>query len=519
IGPSASSPSVSSSERRQPDKSSRYALTRSATEPAYHLQLQDPQTRSGRAPPRPPRRKVGLPPPDHEPQPRTPETKTASRGPSMSPSDIPTHQTQTRNQFTNSPSTPRYAQSLSYASSPSSLASSDLRTHISSPSSFGTRYFPEDWLARLGQGDREVHGGHQSPVLSVSEYATAPNTPELGSIELEAEVDVEDTRGLGIASPSPSVRNRVGWFEPSSSSSSTKSRSKTRSRATSPPATLTATQVISSPSATSTPRRTIPMSNSVNDRFSPSIASVLPSPPSREPKPATRVTRSLSEAEVQTDSPPQARRRKNPEAMVQVAPPAPPKRSQHLDNQVQTSPVASPLHTSAGVGDVPVRPLIGGPPCACEHPEYACIHCGKCPRTERCGARSAFGHSRSSRAPSTSTTTASPTSTSTVSSSVPTPSATPASAGPSSVSSRSSTPRSLVGGHTPRMGPSESRAYAQSPTARVQASLGMMSFSEVAHTAGAEPVVHDVSFDPRSPIQRGTSVPAGYVCSLLYALL
>ena len=69
------------------------------------------------------------------------------------------------------------------------------------------------------------------------------------------------------------------------------------------------------------------------------------------------------------------------------------------------------------------------------------------------------------------------------------------------------------------MGPSETRTHSRSPTARIQESLTMMSFSEAALGVGADAaVVHDVSFDPRSPIQRGTSVPAGCVVpfSIIY---
>ncbi|PIL29752.1 hypothetical protein GSI_08191 [Ganoderma sinense ZZ0214-1] len=559
IGPSASSPNVISSDRerrQQQERSSRRtaALARSATEPAYHFQVQ-PQVQnsptvseSTRTPvhtrPRSTRRTVELPSPEPDARTRvrtrTRETRTGSE-PHGPVSDIPTDETRTTNRFTNSPglSTPRirYAQSLSYASSPS-LASSDIRTHISSPSSFGTRYFPEDWLARIGLAgqrreagvDRDRRGDDRNSILStsLSKYATAPNTPEQVSTELEDEV--EEVRGVASASPSSSVHDRAGLSKSSSSSPrSAVTRSKTWSSAPSPPP-ATATEVISSPSATSTPRHTGSTSNStgVNYSLSPSLASVPPSSPPSEPKKktATRVTRSLSEAQVQTESPStQARRRKNPEAEagvqtdsprrcknpevgVQAAPPSPHKR-RHLDNQVQTSPVASALRASTAVGDVPVRPLPGGFPCACEHPEYACINCGERPRVEEGGGRSAASSSRSSRAPSTTTASPVPSEFSSAPSS-PAPSGTPASASAVSslVSTRSNSSRSH-GGHTPIMGPSESRSYSRSPTARIQESLEMMSFSEAARGVGAEVVVHDVSFDPRSPIQRGTNIPAG----------
>ena len=513
VGPSASSPSVISSERTRTDKAPRHtALAPSATEPVYHpqSQVQSSPTVSPRTPSRPVLRTVELPPfelePEFESQPRTPETKTTSSRPA---SDIPTNETQTRIQFESSPGPPIpwYAQSLSYASSPSSsLASSDVRTHLSSPSSFGTRYFPEDWLARQEHDDHEVRSELQSPVSTLSEYATAPNTPEMGSNEVGD--DMEDVRDM--ASPSPSMRDRVGLSEPSSPNSrSLVERSKTWPSAM--PLPESATEVISSSNATSTPQHTSSTPNSVNDNFFPSVARVLASCPSPEPekKTTTHVTRSPNKAEARIDSlPPRVCYYKN-------LAPAPAR--QNLDDQVETSPVASPLHASTGVGDIPVRPPLGGSPCRCEHPEYACIHCGRRPRTGRRSAWSCTRHSRSPRAPSvsTATTTASPPPPEVWSVfSSPVPAGTPASAVRSSVSVRSSSSRSHIGGHTPIMGPSATRAHAH---ARTQASLGLMSFSEAAQgVTAAEAVVLDVSFDPRSsPIQRGTRVPAGYVRSLL----
>ncbi|PIL29753.1 hypothetical protein GSI_08192 [Ganoderma sinense ZZ0214-1] len=426
IGPSASSPSVIPGERGQSDELSRHAArTRSATEPAYHVQPEVQQSRTVPESPRTPprhrfeRRTIELPQLEPELLPRMPEMETASDCESCGlTSDILTYETQMRNRFTDSPGllTPRYAQSLSYASSPSSsLVLSDLCTHLSSPSSCGTRYFPEDWLARQGYGqrwesnDREGHGDDGSSVLSLSKYATTPNAPEEGIIELED--GVEDTRG--VPSPSPTcAHSRAGWSTgkhlSSCSSANPKAKMKARSSAMPPPA--TPTEAISSLNTTLTLRRTS----------------------------------------------------KNP------------------------------------VGDVPVRPLPGGLPCACEHPAYVCINCGRRPRTER------------SLAPSFASTIATTASPVLFELSPLIASGMPASAIPSSVmvSTRSSSSRSHAK-HTPVVGPSETRAYTRSPTARIQESLGMMSFSEAARGVGAEVVVHDVSFDPRSPIQRGTNIPVG----------
>lgn len=49
----------------------------------------------------------------------------------------------------------------------------------------------------------------------------------------------------------------------------------------------------------------------------------------------------------------------------------------------------------------------------------------------------------------------------------------------------------------------------------IQAAMDTMHFSEKAGGPGDTAVVHDVAFDPRSPLQRGTTVPAGCVPSLV----
>ena len=74
------------------------------------------------------------------------------------------------------------------------------------------------------------------------------------------------------------------------------------------------------------------------------------------------------------------------------------------------------------------------------------------------------------------------------------------------------------------MGPSEARTHINSPTMGIQEGLNVMSFSQTAQGVGNDAVVHNMLFDPRSPIHRGTRIPAGYVSDcqvfgLLYALV
>ncbi|EJF65553.1 hypothetical protein DICSQDRAFT_133159 [Dichomitus squalens LYAD-421 SS1] len=524
MGPSASSPNVSSGERRRP-KASQQALARAATEPAQGFEALSPAT-----PRRPVHRPVALPlsraPP---PPPRLPvrrhEAQGAFSGPSTS-SSPPTEVSQTKNRFTNSPgiSTPRLAQSLSYASpqagspaglrTPSSLASSDQRSHLSSPSSFGTRYFPEDFPARLlaelarspVKEPSEVRVERQS--LALSEYGTAPNTPELEYIDLEYVVQDEATEdahepAVPISSPAASPEQRRTTLKCSVSPPRDCTEPKMRPSTTLP----AVTQVNSSPVATSTARLSA-ISNSVNSTTQPPAQSQR----SRKTKPVAK-TKSLSDAQVQTEPQPPVRRRRNQEAAVQAAPPPPPK-MQRLDHGVQISRAASPTPATTGVGDIPVRAPIGAPACACEHPQYACLHCGRAPPQTRAEPSAVARASLSplpdpfglttALSPSVLTTVTSPALSASFppESSSPASFATPASAISSSVSIRSS--RSPVGGHTPRMGPSEAHAHLRSTAVGIQQGLDMMSFSEA--TRGA----HDVGLDPRSPIQRGTRIPIGY---------
>ena len=148
---------------------------------------------------------------------------------------ISTNEIQCRNGFTNSPgrSTPRYPQSRLYASESPSLACSDLHTRLSSLSSSGVRYFPDDWQARL-------------------------------------------------------LRSR-----PASSRSSANAKARPKTWAYPMPPLTTPTTVISSPGATSMSHCPHSTSNGVNDRYlSLSNASVPPSPhlsspPPRSPSPKT----------------------------------------------------------------------------------------------------------------------------------------------------------------------------------------------------------------------------------------
>ncbi|RPD75314.1 hypothetical protein L226DRAFT_560369 [Lentinus tigrinus ALCF2SS1-7] len=397
-------------------------------------------------------------PPAREPEPT--KTPSASFSTSSSP---PTAVTQTKNVFSSDGGgSPRYAQSLSYASSPGdssvglrtpSLASSDWRSHLSEPSSLGTQYFPEDWLARQKQARRQERSSLQaaarspemasSPLArspptvfedrpqspSESEYATAPNTPEVQSVDLPEE-------------HSPSLRRR--------------------------------------PSAEAMPPPPVPPPRT--ERTTPSMAESHSTMAPSKRRARNLVGRSLSDAQVQTEREPQFRRRKRDDVAVQAAP----SKKHYTDGQVQTSRASStrtsPLRATSSESNVfghsPASTY--GPVCMCVQPKYVCRCCGGKQRIQSTGSHS----------PAFSSTSVTP---------VPPP--------PSSSSSERQTLRSPIGGHTPLMGPSETQVFMRPITNSIQATMDAMKFSEPAR--GASAVVHDMRFDPRSPIQRGTAIPAG----------
>ncbi|KAI0779329.1 hypothetical protein C8Q74DRAFT_684642 [Fomes fomentarius] len=353
-------------------------------------------------------------------------------------SSPPTAVTQTRNVFSSSESanvSPRYAQSLSYASSPGNssagmrsppIASSDRRSRLSSPSSLGTRYFPEDYPARQAQ----AHAAQRGPRLSdeVSEYATAPNTPEM------PDVDLPDLNSTSIAIECMDVRSPV----------------------VSPPQPPPQGMTTSTSNNTSSRRK-------------------------------TPVTRSLSDAQVQTE----ARLRQLAEAIVQTASPT---ERRYINDEAQTStPRAIPLRATASEG---VKSFGEQGICACRHPDYICRRCGRTPTH-------VMGPVDSHLASATPVSAASPSSPSSVrtSGSFETPSI--------RASTDSQSVQSPQGGNTPFMGPSERNMDVMSSVLSIQAAMDTMHFSERGGGPGHTAVVHDVAFDPRSPLQRGTTVPAG----------
>ncbi len=415
-----------------------------------------------------------------------PPKSSASFSTTSSP---PTAVTQTKNIFSSdggNQSPGPYAQSLSYASSPGNwsaglrsppLASSDCQSHLSEPSTLRTQYFPSDFLARqakarspqrtarspemmsspLARSPPVVSNGRRppSPAMSDSEYATAPNTPEVQNIDLPAE-------------HSPTVRRR------------------------------TSTEAMPPPPLPPPPRDTTRISEGTSESTT---------SPSKRRK-SRLVGRSMSEAQVQTEHTVQTRRRMQDHAAVQTN--APMKR--YMEGQAQTSPVSSPrtssLRATSSEGNVfghspasTTRPV-----CMCVRPRHICRFCGGEERIRSSASHSPAPSARSSvRPPPESTTpSASPVS---VSSKSRASLVTPVPSTPSSPSSERRSLRSPVGGHTPILGPSETQMFMRPITNSIQATMNAMNFSEPARGAGA--VVHDMRFDPRSPLQRGTTIPAG----------
>ncbi|RDX42064.1 hypothetical protein OH76DRAFT_1411522 [Lentinus brumalis] len=414
-----------------------------------------------------------------------PPKSSASFSTSSSP---PTAVTQTKNIFSSdggNQSPGPYAQSLSYASSPGNwsaglrsppLASSDCQSHLSEPSTLRTKYFPSDFLARqakvrspqrtarspemtrspLARSPPAVLNDRRppSPAISDSEYATAPNTPDVQSVDLAEEHSL-------------TVRRR------------------------------TSAEAMPPPPLPPPPRDT---------RISEGTFESTTSPSKR--RKSRLVGRSMSEAQVQTEHSIQSRRRRQDHAAVQTSPPM----KRYMEGQAQTSPVSSPrtssLRSTSSEGNVfrhspasTTRPI-----CMCVRPRHMCRFCGGEERIQSSASHSPAPSAESSvRPPPESTTpSASPVS---VSSKSRASLVTPVPSTPSSPSSERRFLRSPVGGHTPILGPSETQTFMRPITNSIQSTMNAMNFSEPARGAGA--VVHDMRFDPRSPLQRGTTIPAG----------
>ena len=420
--------------------------------------------------------------PGREPEP--PKTSTTFSTSSSPPTAI----TQTKNVFSidGESRSSRYAQSLSYASSPGNspeglrsppLSLSDWRSHLSEPSSLQTQYFPANWPERQQQDQRRRRGSQAtarnqemstsqarrlpavfqdrppSPEMSDSEYATAPNTPENQTVDLPHEFSLRRDRRLSAeAMPPPPL----------------------------PPSRAEKTR----PTMTEPERTVRPAKTTINT-----------------------VGRSLSETQVRGEREPESRRRKQDNTMAQSTSPL---KKRYTDGQVQTkriaSPPQSPLRGTASEGNVFAHSPASTSKsiCMCDRPQYVCRCCGGEQRIQSASASHSPALSTGSSAvpPSDSAKSyASPVSVASKSVKTPVPST------PSSPSSEHRSMQSPVGGHTPLMGTSERQVGMRPITNSIHATMEAMNFSETAR--GAEPVVHDMRFDPRSPIQRGTTIPAG----------
>ncbi|KAI0744244.1 hypothetical protein C8Q80DRAFT_1122481 [Daedaleopsis nitida] len=447
--------------------------------------------------------------------------------------------TQTRNVFSSDEESagharnaaPRYTQSLSYASSPSnasaglrspSLSESDRRSHLSSPSSLGTRYYPEDWLARqvhspapfqttastvtsrpamtrdnTTRGPRVSDGA--SSTSGMSDYATAPNTPNMDVLEVEELLSANVDVIMAEASASEGQANIVEVISPPPPPTGMLSpRAREREEAAAP-------GVVSS---ASTHR------NGVRGRRKGAVG------------------RSLSEAQVQTE--PQDHfgigRRKQSDAVVQTVS-SPRKQYGVQEVQATRTRTATPLRATANESTVYAPSGHRRGICACMHAECVCRHCGGDPGHAHPMASVANHLPSPATSPaSASASVSSVSSASTRTAAISTPRSAYASAVGSfgtltpstraSSRSRGQSVRSPTGsgcgaggGHTPLMGPNELRwdSEAMVNASTFQAAVNAMSFYEPAASVGdgSEAIVHDVSFDPRSPIHRGTSIPAG----------
>ncbi|KAI0369652.1 hypothetical protein BV20DRAFT_967620 [Pilatotrama ljubarskyi] len=416
------------------------------------------------------------------PRPRQPDARHTTGRPAVraptqvghttgeSPSEVstssspPTEVTQVEHGTDSAPS-PRYAQSLSYtsdaspparfplaspASGSSALASSDRRSDVSLPSSGMTKYFPADFAVRPRDKysrarEKAMQASVRSPTVTISDYGTPPSSVQ------------------------------------------------------SPPADLNLLSPIAAASAASGQRIVA---------SSPAGFTGTATPTRRQ-----KIAKTTSDAGVQVDR--QTRIRTYTAALVQAT-----EDKRYATVQTQTLPApapqvrGAPLRATASAGDVLDN---SGAKCACEHPVTLCRHCGLRARVMRW----AEGHRPAARAPTTAPATspvpqapifvASPVRRAPLASPVlsptrvasPAPSSCPGS--PESFHSAIST----ISAHTPIFGSSEIQPTSAASMGSVQEGLDVMVRATPGSDAsGRAPVLHDTTFDPRSPLHRGTLIPA-----------
>ncbi|KAI0665901.1 hypothetical protein C8Q78DRAFT_481575 [Trametes maxima] len=453
---------------------------------------------------------------------RNARSKTSEASTSSSP---PTAVTVHEYGSDSAPASPWYAQSLSYASdaspllsvaSPmtgsSALAPSDRRSDVSTPSTGVSKTFPADFAVRprdIRSSKTAARAAAAARLLSLGEASAAIGSPAVSVSEYGTPSSVEpQLSGLPVPDSLSTVTVRPG--------------------------------------ATTYPGG----------------AAVRKYSSGMSPAQRRKIGKSYDDAAVQVSPPPRPREREHAEKRAKAVPP---KRYATVDTQ--TSPAlwtkAVPLRATASAGDVLDRP---GSTCGCEHPEHVCRACGLPPpiiqpvaeRVETpaavdvipsegiptrpvtpipspSAANRVMTPESSSAAPSpaahspastpllflspgasvTSPTFKLPLGPTTPSSTASDHSAagTPLTASPASFHSAVSLPEEA---HTPLLGPSERRP--DSPASRaasfeeglrilVRATLARQGSERDADGPGE--VLHDTAFDPRSPIQRGTMIPAG----------
>ncbi|KAH9859116.1 hypothetical protein C2E23DRAFT_801477 [Lenzites betulinus] len=428
---------------------------------------------------------------------------TASRPSEASTSSSPPTGVTQHEHGSDSVQSPRYAQSLSYGSdlsptvlrdrqfaSPatgsSALASSDRKTDVSEPSTRVTKYFPADFKTRPRDAYTKAHKRDprspvRSPASTVSEYATPPSSARTLPPGLSSSTSVKET-----SSARPSGRSTA--------------------------------------------------------------ASPVTSPPVKHRK---FIGKSFSEANIQDEC---ETKRRQIQAHITN-----PKQYATIETQTTPSPPVrrAPLRATVSEGDVLRENHTRKEACECERPEHVCRCCGL-PTTARAlrpvatspptstavaPAPAASPVARSVASPAARPM-ASPASTQ----SVVSPVARPTTRSPASVASpqmsiwsplasteradspapstRSGSPASFHSaeeGHTPLLGLSD-RQTSFSATMRdfeegLDTLVGSISTStrarDVVSPQSASALLHDVTFDPRSPLQRGTIISAGSEHSLL----
>ncbi|KAI0645968.1 hypothetical protein C8Q79DRAFT_967199 [Trametes meyenii] len=424
---------------------------------------------------------------------------------------------------------PRYAQSLSYASDASplmsvaspmtgsgALAPSDRRSDVSTPSTGVSKTFPADFAIR----PRDMRGSKTlaaaaATLLSPSEAAATMGSPVASISE--------------YGTPLSSVEPRFASLRPVLES-------------------LPASTAMVRPEATSSSGRA-------------DAAAVNDSPSGMSAAQRRKIGKNYSDAAVQVSPPPRPRECTQTEKRTKTV-----SSQRYATVNTQTSPVpwarATPLRATVSAGDVLDRP---GSLCECEHPEHICRVCGLPPRTvpqpvtehvaspvavdvvapelEVIATRPVTPVSSPSAAnsvaiPESSPATPSPAARSSSSTSLLlsspvassaafpqdsiTPAApasdhpvasTPLTASPASFHSAMSLP---IEAHTPLLGPSERQpdSAAAAAVASFEEGLRVMVRATLARQDSdrdveSSVVLHDTAFDPRSPIQRGTMIPAG----------